>query len=70
PYIPLEVGENIIDQLSGHVASLRSCALTCRGWDCHARQHLITSISVRSREDLYSIRDYMASNPRMGSLVR
>ncbi|RDX41517.1 hypothetical protein OH76DRAFT_1302826, partial [Lentinus brumalis] len=68
--IPLEVGENIIDQLGGHVDSLRSCALTCRGWNRHARYHLVAAIRVRSREDLYSICDYFTSNPRMASLVR
>ncbi|TFK79264.1 hypothetical protein K466DRAFT_505843 [Polyporus arcularius HHB13444] len=70
PYIPLEVGENFIDQLGGHVRSLRSCALTCRGWNRHARQHLMVAIRVQSREDLYSICDYFASDPRMASLVR
>ncbi len=70
PYIPLEVGENFIDQLSGRVRSLRSCALVCRGWNRHARYHLVAAIRVRSREDLYSICDYFTSNPRMASLVR
>ncbi|TFK78710.1 hypothetical protein K466DRAFT_506853 [Polyporus arcularius HHB13444] len=70
PYIPLEVGENFIDQLSGHVDSLRSCALVCRGWNRHARQHLMVAIRVQSREDLCSIHEYFASNPRMASLVR
>ncbi|TFK85322.1 hypothetical protein K466DRAFT_494989 [Polyporus arcularius HHB13444] len=70
PYIPLEVAENIIDQLGEDVRSLRSCALTCRGWNRPARYHLVASILVQSREDLYSIYDYFASNPRMASFVR
>ncbi|RDX40158.1 hypothetical protein OH76DRAFT_442520 [Lentinus brumalis] len=70
PYIPLEVAENIIDQLGEDVRSLRSCALTCRGWNRHARYHLVASILVQSREDLYSIYDYFASKPRMTSFVR
>ncbi len=70
PYIPLEVAENIIDYLGEDVWSLRSCALTCRGWNRHARYHLVASIRVQSREDLYSIHDYFASNPRMASFVR
>ncbi len=70
PYIPLEVGENIIDQLDEHVDSLRSCALTCRGWSRHARQHLIASIRIQSREDLYSICDYITSTPRISSFIR
>ncbi|TFK79691.1 hypothetical protein K466DRAFT_469539, partial [Polyporus arcularius HHB13444] len=68
--IPLEVAENIIDQLGGQIHSLRKCALTCRGWNRHARYHLVAAIRVRSREDLYSICDYFTSNPRMASLVR
>ncbi len=72
PYIPLEVAESIIDQLGGQGGfdSLRSCALTCRGWNRHARYHLVAAIRIQSREDLYSIRDYFASNPRLASLVR
>ncbi|TFK81424.1 hypothetical protein K466DRAFT_502144 [Polyporus arcularius HHB13444] len=70
PYIPLEVAENIIDQLSRDVRSLRSCALTCRGWHLHARYLLMTSIRVRSREDLLSICDHIASIPRMARFVR
>ncbi|TFK81263.1 hypothetical protein K466DRAFT_448621, partial [Polyporus arcularius HHB13444] len=68
--IPLEVAENIVDQLGEDVRSLRSCALTCRGWNRHARYHLVASILVHSREDLHSIHDYFASNPRMASFVR
>ncbi len=70
PYIPLEVAENIIDQYGEDVRLLRSCALTCRGWNRHARYHLVASIRVQSREDLYSIHDYFASHPRMASFVR
>ncbi|KAI0713009.1 hypothetical protein C8T65DRAFT_574191 [Cerioporus squamosus] len=70
PRVPLEVAENVIDLLSRHVRSLRSCALTCRGWLPRARYHLMASIRVQSREDLYSICDYFRSNPRMATLVR
>ncbi|TFK88163.1 WD40 repeat-like protein [Polyporus arcularius HHB13444] len=70
PYIPLEVGEHIIDQLIGDVRSLRSCALICRGWNNHARDLLMASIHIQSSEDLYCVCDYIASNPRMSSLVR
>lgn len=70
PHVPLEVAENIIDQLSWDVRSLRNCALTCRGWHLHARYLLLTSLRVRSREDLVSICDYIASIPRMASFVR
>ncbi|TFK82171.1 hypothetical protein K466DRAFT_500798 [Polyporus arcularius HHB13444] len=70
PYIPLEVAENIIDHLGEDIWSLRSCALTCRGWNRHARYHLVVSILVHSREDLHSIHDYFASNPHMASFVR
>ncbi|KAI0713014.1 hypothetical protein C8T65DRAFT_163967 [Cerioporus squamosus] len=70
PNVPLEVEENIIDQLSRDVESLRSCALTCHGWFPRARCHLVASIRVRSREDLYSICDYFSFNPRMATLVR
>ncbi|RDX40401.1 hypothetical protein OH76DRAFT_1304203, partial [Lentinus brumalis] len=70
PNVPLEVEENVIDQLSRDVKSLRSCALTCHGWLPRARYHLVASIRVRSREDLYSICDYFSFNPRMATLVR
>ncbi|KAI0696136.1 hypothetical protein C8T65DRAFT_729730 [Cerioporus squamosus] len=70
PDVPLEVAENVIDQLSRDIESLRSCALTCHGWLPRARYHLVASIRVRSREDLYSICDYFRFNPRMATLVR
>ncbi len=70
PYIPLEVAERIIDQLSGHVDSLRSCALICHGWNHHARYHLMAAICIHSREDAYSIFDYINSNPHMARFVR
>ncbi|TFK88412.1 hypothetical protein K466DRAFT_447651, partial [Polyporus arcularius HHB13444] len=70
PNVPLEVEENVIDQLSRDVESLRSCALTCHGWLPSARYHLVASIRVRSREDLYSICNYFSFNPRMATLVR
>ncbi|KAI0696118.1 hypothetical protein C8T65DRAFT_583693 [Cerioporus squamosus] len=69
PNLPLEVEENVIDQLSRDVESLRSCSLTCRGWLPRARCHLMASIRVRSREDLYSICDYFRLNPRMATFV-
>ncbi|KAI0696139.1 hypothetical protein C8T65DRAFT_537129, partial [Cerioporus squamosus] len=67
--LPLEVEENVIDQLSRDVESLRSCSLTCRGWLPRARYNLVASICVRSREDLYSICDYFRLNPRMATSV-
>ncbi|KAI0694465.1 hypothetical protein C8T65DRAFT_585001, partial [Cerioporus squamosus] len=70
PYVLLDVAENIIDQLSRDVESLRSCSLTCRGWLPRARYHLVASIRVRSREDLYSICDYFRVNPGMANCVR
>ncbi|KAI0696141.1 hypothetical protein C8T65DRAFT_698498 [Cerioporus squamosus] len=70
PNVPLEVAENIIDQLSEDVRSLRSCSLTCRGWLPRARYHLVASICVRSREDLYSICDYFRFHPCMATFVQ
>ncbi len=70
PYIPQEVAENIIDEFSRDIRSLSHCALTCQRWHPRARYHLMTSIRVQSREDLFSIRDYISSNPWMSSAVR
>ncbi|RDX41535.1 hypothetical protein OH76DRAFT_1303201, partial [Lentinus brumalis] len=56
--------------LSSDIYALRNCALTCRGWRPRAWYHLITSIRVRSKDDLYSIVDYIASSPRMSSIIR
>ncbi len=70
PHIPLEVAENMIDNLSRDVCSLRSCALTCHGWYLRARSHLMTSIRIHSRGDLFAIHDFFTSNPHLRSLVR
>ncbi len=70
PHIPLEVAEKIIDLLRRDVRLLRSCALICRGWHPRARYHLMTSIRVQSRDELFSICDYFKSNPHLASLVR
>ncbi|TFK81429.1 hypothetical protein K466DRAFT_451226, partial [Polyporus arcularius HHB13444] len=67
---PLEIAENIIDVLSRDVRSLRSCALICRGWHSRARYHLMTTIRVQSRDELFSICDYFTFNPHLASLVR
>ncbi|KAI0696112.1 hypothetical protein C8T65DRAFT_698483 [Cerioporus squamosus] len=70
PRIPPDVAENIIDQLSGDVHSLRSCALTCHTWHPRAWYHLVASIRIQSREDLFSVCDYFRSNPRVAAAVR
>ncbi|TFK80335.1 hypothetical protein K466DRAFT_447106, partial [Polyporus arcularius HHB13444] len=69
-HIPLEVAEKIIDLLRRDVRLLRSCALICRGWHPRARCHLMTSIRVQSRDELFSICDYFDSNALLASLVR
>ena len=43
---PLEVEENIIDQLCDDVKSLRSCALTCQTWHARSRFHLFRVIGI------------------------
>ncbi|RPD63568.1 hypothetical protein L227DRAFT_608788 [Lentinus tigrinus ALCF2SS1-6] len=70
PHVPLEVAENIIDQLVHHVDTLRSCALTCRGWLPRSRYHLMTSIRIQAKDDLSSMYDYLSSTPRIASIVR
>ena len=70
PRVPLDVAEHIIDALSGHVRSLCSCALSCSGWLPRARYHLLTSIRVRSHEDLLSIQKFFVSYPFLLSAVR
>lgn len=70
PRVPLEVAENIIDNLGRHVDSLRSCALTCRGWLPQARYQLLASIRIRSKEDISSIQDYLSTHPRLTVAVQ
>lgn len=68
--VPLEVAEGIIDQLHRDIRSLRNYALTCRGWLPRARYHLMKSIRIRSRDDLFSIYDYLRLHPDIARSVR
>lgn len=43
---PLEVEENIIDQLCEDVKSLRPCALTCQNMRTRSRFHLFRVIGI------------------------
>ncbi|RPD56758.1 WD40 repeat-like protein [Lentinus tigrinus ALCF2SS1-7] len=70
PRVPVEVAERIIDLLSDHVDTLRSCALTCHGWLPRARYQLMTSIRIGSNEYVSSMDDYFISHPRIAEAVR
>ncbi|RPD68405.1 hypothetical protein L226DRAFT_447118, partial [Lentinus tigrinus ALCF2SS1-7] len=70
PRVPLEVAENIIDQLSDDVRTLRSCALTCRGWLPRSRYQLMSSIGIHSADDPASMYNYFRAHPRLTDAVR
>ncbi|RPD68180.1 WD40 repeat-like protein [Lentinus tigrinus ALCF2SS1-7] len=70
PRVPVEVAERIIDLLSDDFYTLRSCALTCRGWLPRARYRLMTSIRILSDEDVSSMDDYFTAHPPIAAAVR
>lgn len=70
PRVPLEIAENVMDNLDGHVLTLCSCALTCRGWLPRARFQLMVSIRISTRDDIPSINDYLNSHPHLANAVR
>ncbi|RPD68162.1 hypothetical protein L226DRAFT_576630 [Lentinus tigrinus ALCF2SS1-7] len=70
PRVPVEVAERIIDLLSDDFYTLRSCALTCRGWLPRARYQLMTSIRIQSNEDVSSMYHYFTAHPRIAAAVR
>ncbi|RPD68152.1 hypothetical protein L226DRAFT_448353, partial [Lentinus tigrinus ALCF2SS1-7] len=68
--IPVEVAERIIDLLNDHRYTLRSCSLTCHGWLPRARYLLMTSILIRSNEDVSSMYNYFTAHPRITAAVQ
>ncbi|RPD79682.1 hypothetical protein L226DRAFT_425802, partial [Lentinus tigrinus ALCF2SS1-7] len=70
PRVPVEVAERIIDLLSDHVGTLRSCALTCREWLPRSQYRLMTSIRIWSNEAVSSMYDYFTAHPRIAGAVR
>ena len=68
PRVPLEIAENIMDNLD--TRTLRSCALTCRGWLPRARFQLMASIHISTRDDVTSIDKFLHSNPLLATAVR
>ena len=48
--LPLELSDRIIDQLDGHIASLKSCALTRRAWLPRCRVYLHHTIRMTLKQ--------------------
>ena len=67
--LPLEIEENIIDQLFQYVWALRSCALTCRAWRDRCRRYILRSIRLRNRGQFDDICAYLRSNQHLRPLV-
>ena len=54
PYLPLELVEEIIDDLSEDTKSLLSCSLVSIGWVRGSRRHLFAAIKLLSFSDFQS----------------
>ena len=74
---PLEICEEIIDQLRDDSCCLRACALTCRDWHIRSRFHLLRSIHFAQRyrpsakhEDIDEFCSYLASYQSLPPLVQ
>ncbi|TFK87466.1 hypothetical protein K466DRAFT_111572 [Polyporus arcularius HHB13444] len=68
--LPMDVEENIIDQLEDVIPSLRNCALTCRAWRPRSRYHLVSSIQIRTRKDFASLCEFFERHRNLASLVK
>ena len=68
--LPLEVEENIIDHLHDHTSTLLDCSMVCKSWIPRARFHLFRSISIRYKDELDEICNFLDANPSLRSLVR
>lgn len=67
---PIEIEENIIDHLSGKIASLFNCALTCPRWLPRSRFHLLVNVRIKSRAELVSLRHLLDRNPHCRAWIR
>ncbi|KAI1782669.1 hypothetical protein LXA43DRAFT_957125 [Ganoderma leucocontextum] len=70
PYLPLEVEEIIIDQLSDNTNALRSCTLTRRSWVTRSQFHLLQAIRIKTRAQLDVLYRHFDANPPRRALVR
>ncbi|KAI0713900.1 hypothetical protein C8Q76DRAFT_591966, partial [Earliella scabrosa] len=70
PPIPIEVAEQIIDQLVDDRSSLRSCALVCDGWLPRSRAHLFREIEITALQQLYSLVQALSTTPSLGVLIQ
>ncbi|PIL22878.1 hypothetical protein GSI_15574 [Ganoderma sinense ZZ0214-1] len=68
--LPVEIEENVIDQLEGDFASLRNCALTCRAWVPRSRTLLLRAVRIATRSSWNDVEDYFEANPDMRPLVQ
>ena len=74
PILPVELLENIIDQLNNDFdnhafAALLNLSLTCRKLLPRSRYHLLSNLFLKTRKRLYSFCEFLDSNPRYRPLV-
>ncbi|KAI0713960.1 hypothetical protein C8Q76DRAFT_593011, partial [Earliella scabrosa] len=68
--VPLEVAEQIIDQLHDNAPTLRSCALVCSGWLPRSRVYLFREVKFASLRQLHSLVHVLRGNPALGGMIQ
>ncbi|KAI0757826.1 hypothetical protein C8Q80DRAFT_123683 [Daedaleopsis nitida] len=66
PRVPVEVAEDIINELQDDHPSLRNCALTCQAWLPRSRVHLFRTVHITNLAQSTSLRNILTlTSPSM-----
>ncbi|KAM5537532.1 hypothetical protein V8D89_008859 [Ganoderma adspersum] len=68
--LPFDIHGTIIDQCADSPKLLSVCALVCRDWRKPSQFHIFRVITIRTRQQVYDLRDVLNSNRQLSSLVR
>ena len=69
PRLPWEVIERVIDQSSGHSATLRSFSLTCRQLRPRSRCMLFSRVEFKNKDQVFAFVDFLQGNPHIKPFV-
>ena len=68
--LPLELVDNIIRFATGHISSLRSCALTCHHWNVIVRTHMFRRVDITGKKRLLALEKVLETTPHLGNYIR
>jgi hypothetical protein len=68
--IPLEIVEQILEDIALEYSTLKACALVDRSWTARCHQYLFKHLVIRSTEDSRRFFDSLNTLPHRASLIR